>query len=51
MFWEHAGTASYLSWLEQAGFTPLWDRFVPEGPSGHSLILARAPGVRTPAVA
>jgi SAM-dependent methyltransferase len=42
MFWEHAGTASYLSWLEQARLTPLWDRFVPEGPSGHSLILARA---------
>jgi cyclopropane fatty-acyl-phospholipid synthase-like methyltransferase len=44
MFWEHAGTASYLNWLEQAGLTPLWDRFVPEGPSGHSLILARACG-------
>jgi SAM-dependent methyltransferase len=39
MFWEHAGTASYLGWLEQAGFIPRWDRYVPEGNSGHSLIL------------
>ncbi|HEY6312021.1 MAG TPA: class I SAM-dependent methyltransferase, partial [Streptosporangiaceae bacterium] len=51
MFWEHAGTPSYLNWLEQARLTPLWDRFVPEGPSGHSLILARACGPGTPAVA
>jgi cyclopropane fatty-acyl-phospholipid synthase-like methyltransferase len=42
MFWEHAGTSSYLDWLEEAGLTPVWDRFVPEGSSGHSLILARA---------
>lgn len=51
MFWEHAGTPSYLNWLEQALLTPLWDRFVPEGTSGHSLILARACGPGTPAVA
>jgi SAM-dependent methyltransferase len=43
MFWDHAGTASYLGWLEQARLTPLWDRFVAEsGGAGHSLILARA---------
>jgi SAM-dependent methyltransferase len=42
MFWEHAETGSYLDWLEEAGFTPVWDRFVPEGDGGHSLILARA---------
>ena len=43
MFWEHAGTGSYLGWLEEARLTPLWDRFVPEGEAGgHSLILARA---------
>jgi len=45
MFWDHAGTGSYLDWLEEAGFTPLWDRFVPEGDGGHSLILARAANV------
>ena len=41
MFWDHAGTGSYRDWLAGAGLTPLWDRFVPEGNSGHSLILAR----------
>jgi cyclopropane fatty-acyl-phospholipid synthase-like methyltransferase len=40
--WDHAGTSSYLDWLEEAGFTPQWDRFIPEGEGGHSLILARA---------
>jgi hypothetical protein len=43
MFWDHAGTESYLGWLEQARLTPLWHRFVPESErAGHSLILARA---------
>jgi cyclopropane fatty-acyl-phospholipid synthase-like methyltransferase len=42
MFWEHAGLGSYLSWLDEAGLAPIWDRYVPEGQSGHSLILARA---------
>ena len=42
MFWEHAETGSYLGWLEEARLAPLWDRFVPEGQAGHSLILARA---------
>jgi SAM-dependent methyltransferase len=42
MFWDHADTATYLRWLPEARLTPLWDRFVPEGDSGHSLILAQA---------
>ena len=41
MFWEHADTAAYLDWLAEAGLVPAWDRFIPEGKSGHSLILAR----------
>jgi len=41
LFFDHAGTGSYLDWLEEAGFVPQWDRFVPEGDGGHSLILAR----------
>jgi SAM-dependent methyltransferase len=45
MFWEHAGVESYRSWLGLAGLTPVWDRFIPEGDSGHSLILARAAAV------
>jgi SAM-dependent methyltransferase len=42
MFWEHADTATYLRWLQAARLTPVWNRYVPEGTSGHSLVLARA---------
>jgi SAM-dependent methyltransferase len=42
MFWDHADTGTYLTWLERAGLTPVWQRFVPEGAAGHDLILARA---------
>lgn len=42
MFWDHADTATYLRWLTQAHLTPLWDRYVPDADSGHTLTLARA---------
>jgi len=42
MFWDHAGTADYLCWLTAARLTPVWHRFIPEGETGHSLILASA---------
>lgn len=42
MFWDHADTASYLRWLADARLEPIWHRYIPEGDSGHSLILARA---------
>ena len=42
MFWDHADTATYLDWLAAARLTPSWHRYIPEGDSGHSLILARA---------
>jgi cyclopropane fatty-acyl-phospholipid synthase-like methyltransferase len=42
MFWDHADTGTYLQWFEAARLTPLWHRYVPEGDSGHTLILARA---------
>jgi SAM-dependent methyltransferase len=41
MFWDHADTATYLDWLSAARLTPIWHRYIPEGASGHSLILAR----------
>jgi SAM-dependent methyltransferase len=41
MFWDHADTSTYLRWLGAAGLEPIWDRFIPEGSSGHSLVLAR----------
>jgi SAM-dependent methyltransferase len=42
MFWDHAGTADYLHWLTAARLTPIWHRFIPEGATGHSPILASA---------
>jgi SAM-dependent methyltransferase len=42
MFWEHADTQTYLDWLASAGLQPAWHRFVPEGTSGHTLVLALA---------
>ena len=42
MFWDHADTATYLHWLQAARLTPLWNRYIPEGNSGHTLVLAKA---------
>ena len=42
MFWDHADADTYLRWFRAARLTPLWHRYVPDGASGHSLILARA---------
>jgi SAM-dependent methyltransferase len=42
MFWDHADTRAYLQWFHNAQLTPVWDRFIPEGNTGHTLILARA---------
>ena len=42
MFWDQADTGTYLRWFEAARLTPLWHRHIPEGDSGHTLILARA---------
>lgn len=40
MFWDHADADTYLAWLRESGFTPVWQRFIPEGDSGHALILS-----------
>jgi SAM-dependent methyltransferase len=42
MFWDHANRDTYREWLGEARLTPLWDRFVPEGSVGHTLVLAQA---------
>jgi SAM-dependent methyltransferase len=42
MFWDHADTGTYLRWFEAARLTPLWRRYIPEGDSGHALILTQA---------
>lgn len=40
MYWSHADEATYLEWLDDLGFELRWKRFVPEGDSGHTLLLA-----------
>src|SRR6266480_3477717 len=42
MFWEHADVATYLDWMQGAALKPIWNRFIPEGTSGHALVMARA---------
>ena len=41
MRWSHADEATYLRWFTEAGLRVCWKRFVPEGASGHTLVLAR----------
>lgn len=41
MFWDHADRDENLRLLDEAGFAIVWDRYVPEGASGHTLVLAR----------
>jgi hypothetical protein len=48
MFWDHADTGTYLRWLQAAGLTPVWSRFIPEGDTEHSLILTQAGCVPEP---
>src|SRR5580692_7168775 len=42
MFWDHADTATYVRWLQAARLAPIWHRYIPEGSSGHTLVLAEA---------
>jgi SAM-dependent methyltransferase len=47
MYWSHADEGTYRGWLEDLGFTLIERTFVPEGDSGHVLVLATkaaAPG-------
>jgi cyclopropane fatty-acyl-phospholipid synthase-like methyltransferase len=40
MYWSHADEETYRAWLEELGFTLRERTFVPEGDSGHVLLLA-----------
>lgn len=42
MYWSHADTPTYRRWLAERDLTIVWERFVPEDASGHTLLLARA---------
>ena len=41
MFWSHTDRDTYLQWITEAGFHLVWDRFIPEGEGGHTLIFAK----------
>lgn len=41
MWWSHADSATYRTWITQAGFKVISEKFVPEGTSGHTLFWAR----------
>jgi SAM-dependent methyltransferase len=43
MYWSHADEATYLAWLQAAGFVVVSRQFIPEGDGGHVLLLARRP--------
>jgi cyclopropane fatty-acyl-phospholipid synthase-like methyltransferase len=40
MYWSHAGPETYREWLDERGFSILWETFLPEGDGGHPVILA-----------
>jgi 2-polyprenyl-3-methyl-5-hydroxy-6-metoxy-1,4-benzoquinol methylase len=43
MWWSHADTATYRTWLQEAGLWVASEDFVPEGDGGHALFWARRP--------
>ena len=45
MHWSHADEATYVKWISESGLHIHWKRFIPEGQSGHTLVLAQKPPV------
>ncbi len=43
MWWSHADTTTYRSWITHTGLIIQTEDFIPEGTSGHTLFLARRP--------
>lgn len=41
MYWSHADKDTYRTWIETLGGTILAERFLPEGSSGHTWLVAR----------
>jgi SAM-dependent methyltransferase len=41
MWWSHPDQATYRTWIESAGLTVLDQQFIPDGPSGHTLFIAK----------
>jgi SAM-dependent methyltransferase len=45
MCWSHAGEATNVRWISDAGLHVHWTKFVPEGNGGHTLLLAQKPPI------
>ncbi len=43
MCWSHADAETNVRWIEAAGLHVHWTQFIPEGDSGHTLVLAQRP--------
>lgn len=43
MYWSFADEETYLNWLQEIGFVIQQRHFLPEGDSGHVLLLAKKP--------
>lgn len=41
MYWSQGSREDYIDWLKNSKFNILWDRFIPESKSGHTLIMAK----------
>lgn len=41
MWWSHPDAATYRAWFEEAGLAVVHEELVPEGTSGHQLMVAR----------
>lgn len=44
MWWSHPDVSTFRRWIGDAGLTIDHEQFIPEGRSGHQLIVARADG-------
>ena len=45
MCWSHADETTYLQWISESGIQVHWNRFIPEGESGHTLVFGQKPPV------
>ena len=48
MCWSHADESTNVRWIQEANLEVHLTRFVPEGESGHTLVLAQKPPVGQP---
>jgi ubiquinone/menaquinone biosynthesis C-methylase UbiE len=39
MYWSHTDFLTYCQWFKEIGYSLIWNKFIPEGDSGHQLML------------